>query len=239
MKKWLTRQYADIKGNFKWALLVVLWAPLTAAVKSLLRLIPHFPVWAVWGILFLLSAEAFVWVAKSQRRVGQGAALSQTESSRVSLVTSTANFDAVTFFRLAYHSPLTEEAEANIRKAAADNQPSDKEGFYAKFIGVGLIAYIYDMIWSSIFKSQLLALLELNRKNGHLPLADIKSFYNQAAASRPEYYVRYTFDQWLSYMKSQLLLIVYPSNMVEITLRGKDFLKYLLHNGREPDQRTL
>jgi hypothetical protein len=81
--------------------------------------------------------------------------------------------------------------------------------------------------------------LELNRKNGLLPLEEIKSFYNQAAASRPDFYVRYTFDQWLSYMKAQLLLLVHPSNMVEITLRGKDFLKYLLHNGREPDQRGL
>ena len=40
-------------------------------------------------------------------------------------------------------------------------------------------------------------------------------------------------------MTSQVLLVVHPSNMVEITLRGKDFLKYLLHYGREPDQRSL
>jgi hypothetical protein len=72
-----------------------------------------------------------------------------------------AKFDAARYFRLAYHSPLTEDAEANIRKAAAENQPNDKEGFYAKFIGVGLMAYTYDLIWYSIYKSQLLALLAL------------------------------------------------------------------------------
>jgi hypothetical protein len=116
---------------------------------------------------------------------------------------------------------------------------NDKEGFYAKFIGVGLIAYIYDMIWFCIFRSQLLALLELNRKNGMLPMAEIKAFYDAAAASRPDVYGKYTFDQWLFYMKSQLLIIVHPSNMVEITMRSKDFLKYLLHHGREPHQRNL
>ena len=137
MKNWLKKQYDDIKGNYKWALLVVLWAPMVAAVKKFLRMIPNMPGWAVWAILFLLSAIAFVWVAKFLKRDGQPT-LSQTEAP-VSLVTTTTKFDAPTYFRMAYQSPLTAEAEANIRRAAADNQPNDREGFYAKFIGVGLI----------------------------------------------------------------------------------------------------
>jgi hypothetical protein len=234
---WLKRQYDDIKGNLKFAILGILWAVLFTAVRHLLRLIPGIPTWVVWGILFLLSAAGFVWVAKAQKPSGQGS-LSQTKGP-VSLLTTPANFNAANYFRLAYHSPLTEEAENNIRKVAADYQPNDREGFYAKLIGVGLIAYVYDLIWFGIFRSQLLALLELNRRNGMLPLAEIRAFYNQAAATYPEGYAGYSFDQWLSFMSNWLLVIVYPSNMVEITIRAKDFLKYLLHNGREPHQRNL
>jgi hypothetical protein len=129
MRKWLIRQYDDIKGNLKFAILGISWAVLFTAVKNLLRLIPNIQAWVVWSVLFLLSALAFVWIAKSQRRGGQGTVLSQTEGSPVSLVTSPAKFDAARYFLLAYHSPLTEDAEANIRKAAIENQPNDREGF--------------------------------------------------------------------------------------------------------------
>jgi hypothetical protein len=74
MREWFARQYDDIKGHFKWALLVALWAAMIAAGKPLLRLIPRMPEWTVWAILFLLSAVTFVWIAKSQKRSGQEAA---------------------------------------------------------------------------------------------------------------------------------------------------------------------
>jgi hypothetical protein len=238
MREWFVRQYDDIKGHYKWALLVVSWAPIFAVIKRVLRLIPNIPEWAVWTVLFFLSAVAFVWLAKSQKLSSQGAALSQTERT-APLVSSSTKFDAERYFRTAYHSPLTEEVEVNIKKAAADNQPNDREGFYVKFIGVGFVAYVYDTIWFAIYGSQLLALLELNRRSGLLPLAGIKHFYDKAVASNPIQYAHYTFDQWLGFMKTQLLLIVHPSNMVELTIRGKDFLKYLLHNGREASQRAL
>jgi hypothetical protein len=236
MRKWLANQYDDIKGHYKWALLVVLFAPLMDAIQHLLGLIPHLPNWAMWTVLSLVSAVAFIWLAKSQKGSGQNALL---QSGSASLLVSVAKFDAAKYFLLAYQSPLTQESEANIRTAAAENQPNDKEGFYAKFIGIGLIAYTYDLIWYSIYKSQLRALLELNRKNGLMPLAEIRAHYEQAAISNPDFYRGYTFEQWLGYMKAQPLFIVHPSDMVEITLRGKDFLKYLLHYGRDDSQRGL
>jgi hypothetical protein len=187
----------------------------------------------VAGGLVILSAMANLYFAYRKRAAPQSTA----QSASTALATTPTNFDVTRYFQQAYHSPLQAEIETNIR-AAAQSQ-NDREGFYARFIGVGLIAYIYDMIWSAIFRSQVLSLLELNRRNGLLPLADIKTFYDQAATAHPDYYAKYSFEQWLTFMKSQLLIIRHPSDMVEITLRGKDFLKYLLHWGREATQRSL
>jgi hypothetical protein len=84
-----------------------------------------------------------------------------------------------------------------------------------------------------------LAILELNRKNGLLPIAEMQAFYDQAVRDYPDAYATYTFADWLGFLEGQSLLLKHPSNMIEITVKGKDFLKYLLHFGREPNQRRL
>jgi hypothetical protein len=212
------------------------------ALKAILVTYTHMPpVWItpLWLLASALMMALLVFIGNQLRkRQGQGGSLTQTERA-VSLVASTANLDATVFFRQSYYSPLQSEVEANIRAAAIQNQPNDRESFYIKFIGIGLIAYLYDVIWFAIYKSQLLSLLELNRRNGLMPLADVKVYYDQAVITYPAAYAHYSFDEWLSFMKNQVLIIWHPSDMVEITLRGKDFLKYLLHWGREANQRTL
>lgn len=198
-----------------------------------------------WFVVFgvgLYSAVALplglFFVAKRER-LQTDIPQSTFQSASKVLATASSNFDAADYFRRAYYSTLQEEAEANVRRAAQENQPNDREGFYAKLIGVGLTAYIYDTIWWAIFRSQLLFLIELNRKNGLLPLSDAKVFYDQAAGDFPTEYKSIPFDDWLSYMKNQILIIRHPSDMAEITMRGKDFLKYLVHCGRDADQRRL
>jgi hypothetical protein len=83
------------------------------------------------------------------------------------------DFNAAQFFRLAYHSDWTADVEKRIRIAAHQNQPNVCEDFYAKFIGVGMVAYYHDIVWAYIFKSQITMLMELNRRGGLMPLADM------------------------------------------------------------------
>jgi hypothetical protein len=64
MLKWCAKQYNDIKGNLKWAILLVILLALRDLGKKMLILIPNFPNWAVWPLLFFLCLIAFVWVAK-------------------------------------------------------------------------------------------------------------------------------------------------------------------------------
>ena len=149
-------------------------------------------------------------------------------------------FNTTEFFRHAYYSPaLQAETEARMRAAANENQPNDREGFYLKFISVGLLVYSYDTIWDVIYRSQLEALLDINRNNGILPLAQVKTHYDQAAAAHSEEYKKgnVILENWLGFLIARTLVIRHPSDMIEITVAGKDFLKYLVHWGREANQR--
>ena len=234
---WLTEQWQQMRGNIKWDLLKLAGASVITAAYLFLQKLRHLSLdWLVAVGLFVVSLVAFLYLGRARRNVGQS---SSTQNSATALTVGARPFDATEFFRRSYYSPLQSEIETNVRTAAIHNQPNDRDGFYVKLLAVGLISYNYDMIWSNIFKSQLLALLELNRQNGLLPLAAFKTYYDQAALSDPTPYAHYSFDQWLAFMQSQLLIIRHPSDMVEITHRGKDFLKYLLHWGRESDQRRL
>jgi len=235
---WANKQYDDIKGNFKWALLAALWWLIVHYGKKLLLLIPNIPGWAVTAILLCFSLVVFFWLAKSGNHM-----ISQAAQSPAALVPGiptlsallgqnpNITFDAKKFFALAHYSPVTAEIEKNIRTIAEQNSPNDKEGFYARFIGVGIVAYQHDMTWFTIYGSQMDALAELNSR-GLVPVADLKKHYDKAVLAYPKTFANYSFEQWLSYMQSRMLIARYPSLMVELSFNGKDFLKYLAHVGR-------
>jgi hypothetical protein len=195
---------------------------------------------AIW----LLSSGAFFWVltfigGKIIKPKVSGQQFPQTQVAAVTLKGAlNLAFDGKLWFRQAYISPVTDEVEQNIRVIADRNEPTDHEGFLAKFIGVGLVAYWHDSTWLSIYRSQLLMLGELNRRGGYLSITDAKSFYDAAALVFPAIYSKYTYTQWLDFMRlGHQLILQHPSGMLEITVKGKDFLKYLVHWGRYPDAR--
>jgi hypothetical protein len=140
-------------------------------------------------------------------------------------------WDARKFFALAYYSPITAEVENNIKVIAQQNSPNDKEAFYARFIGLGAVAYQHDVTWFTIYGSQLAALSHLNARSIASPVADLRQFYDKAVVDYPKTYENYSFDQWLNYMRDRMVLAIYPSQMCEVSFNGKDFLKYLAHNG--------
>ena len=100
-----------------------------------------------------------------------------------------------------------------------------------------MISYLHDITWAYIFKSQIMMLTELNRRNGMMPLADAEPYYDNAAIACPQVYAQYSFHQWLNFIVAQQLVLRHPSDMLEITMRGRDFLKYLTHWGRVVDER--
>ena len=218
--------------------LIETWQQATANVSPTVHLFRLQGFWNYAPLLLLITAGV-VWLA-GQKKPTQPTTEVQVANPPLtpgiptlsSLLGQNSNptFDAKGFFALAHYSPITAEIEKNIKIVAQQNSPNDKEAFYARFIGVGLIAYQHDLSWFLIYKSQLDALAELNSR-GLIPVADLKKHFNKAVTNHPNTYRNYVFDQWLGFMKSRMLIARYPSGMVELSFFGKDFMKYLTHVG--------
>lgn len=72
-----------------------------------------------------------------------------------------------------------------------------------------------------------------------MPVYKAQAIYAEAVKAFPEELKQYTFDIWLSYLVKNELLLRHPSEMLEITTKGKDFLKYLTHWGRDDKLKRL
>jgi hypothetical protein len=198
---------------------------------------------AAYGIGILLMLIATVLITKSHFSIRSEKQLMISEQNQgvvpgiptlSSLLGQSPNitFDAKKFFAQAYYSPITAEFEKNMKIIAQQQFPDDKEGFYARFIGVGLAAVHYEQTWVLIFGSQLKAMEEMNFR-GLITITDLKKHYDKAVIEYPNTYVNYSFDQWYAFIKSRMLIADYPSKMVELSWMGKDFWRWIAHTARE------
>jgi hypothetical protein len=67
------------------------------------------------------------------------------------------------------------------------------------------------------------------------PTAALRPFYTPAAAQYPAVYQSYSFEQWLAFLRGQLL-IRDESGQIFITVRGREFLAYLTRQGISPNK---
>ncbi len=93
------------------------------------------------------------------------------------------------------------------------------------------------MTWLTIYRSQIEALEELNTA-GATVVGSLRRFYDSAAKAAPDFYRTTSFESWVHYMNAYAL-IRQDGNIVQITVRGKDFLKYLVTRGRSKKQRLF
>jgi hypothetical protein len=179
-----------------------------------------------------------------QKSLASGPTLAAANPSNAltrSLPHEPGTFDSVDFFRTAFYSAL-QDVSANAFKAEAERvRPNDKESFYLDVLAVGSMQMLYNDLWWILYRSQLRALLALNTERGFLSIDIFRKPYDEASKEFEEEYTRLgiTFEAWMEYLEKNMLLKVHPSKMVEITLKGKDFLKYLLHCGRSESAKRL
>jgi hypothetical protein len=119
------------------------------------------------------------------------------------------------------------QAEANGYKNAAE-----REAFLLHGFSTTLLVGFFDVTWHIIFGSQIRALERLNK--GTASLEQLRVYYNQHLEKRPQY----PFESWFGYMKDQTLLRQDGHN-IQITVRGKAFLKYLVQYARTADDKAL
>jgi hypothetical protein len=216
----------------------------TAAIviKSLSGKFPIFAPYS-WPAGILLAGILMYFIGSITKRSQAKSALknqvSSVQTSNAANGSALPGINIKEFFRTSYRSSMEEDIRNNFRIIARQESPNNPEEFYLKFIGTGLPQAFFDNIWWPMFRSQLLALMQINRKGGMLPKSDVKTFYDEAAKEYTTQYAKDNFDRWFSYLTKNGLVLDHPSQMVEITVRGKDFLKYLTHWGKEPKDKRL
>jgi hypothetical protein len=232
MRNWFVKQYNDVRGNAKWAGILALWWIATTYGKRMLQLIPNIPTWLVNCFVLVVSLAVFFWLAKSMRSVkspqqGQLGAVARPsiqETDNVELVYQT------------YDNGMLRQAEDNMRTLADKYPPADRERFFLRFIASGLLNYIFDVIWLTIYASQIKALQKLNSTT--LRREEVRAFYTAAAAEFPKLYEKYDFDKWIGYLRTWLL-IAEAGDTVAITIRGREFLKNIVQAARPLETRTF
>src|SRR5260370_23177608 len=129
---------------------------------------------------------------------------------------------------LALDSPLLKEVEAAMRsdpKYVAIDSVEHRERVLLRLFAVTRIALFFEQTQNAIYGSQTGALRFLATQV--VPVAmdpGMKYFYDQAAAAFPTHP---TFDRWFAFLL-QMELVVSHADGVQITPRGREFLKYLI-----------
>jgi hypothetical protein len=95
-----------------------------------------------------------------------------------------------------------------------------------------LIALHSERVYNSIWSSQVALLIFLNgRAFTPTPVVDLTGFLTDAAAAYPKLYENRTFQDWLGFLKAELL-VSETQEGVTIMARGREFLKWRIDEGR-------
>lgn len=92
-----------------------------------------------------------------------------------------------------------------------------------------LIAYYFLDLYRRIWGSQITT-LEFVNAHQPIPRDSVQVFYTSGAIQYPVAYTGYSFDQWLGFLESELLLRN-DGGQLRITVRGREFLAYLTRAG--------
>jgi hypothetical protein len=228
MSFWKDR-WDDIRGSLLWQ--VIIWicgGGLVTAVAQILAAIRDHPLALKDALLvFVISALALA-VAFLLAAARRNAAIPQAQGSHTTALEQLKNADD--FYRT-YDNALLVEAETNIRSQANQyKSPDDREKFLTRTLASTFIVVVFENDWHTIFGSQLRLLEELNSQP--VTIEEIRNNHYQHAVEKfPAVYSNYSFESWIGFLHANVLTAQH-GNTVSITVRGREFLKYLIHQGR-------
>lgn len=125
-----------------------------------------------------------------------------------------------------YDNQMLTDVESAFRASANRYKPGDdRDGFLIRTLASMAILAFFESTWYSIFASQIKALERLNKEI--LKMEDLLPYFQENMDKRPQY----SFESWFGFLKQQVLLRQDGHN-ISITIRGKEFLRYLVQYGR-------
>ena len=149
----------------KTAVEMALWVIAALGGGQVVRawLVQHTSIAREWiSPLWLTSSAILLWVLlqiapiiKSSKQPTQTDSIQSASIVNPATVTT----QSVDEFYRTYDNALLRECEDNVRALAnAFPAGNDRERFFLRFIASGIIGYVFDVVWYTIYKSQLDAL---------------------------------------------------------------------------------
>jgi len=137
-------------------------------------------------------------------------------------------------FLKVHENQLLLETERIAKEGLDALQPRDaeeREKFLLRNFAAVVISQSFDRTYYWIYGSQIIALQYLNDNRMLAQTTEnVRPFYDDAVQMFPTFYSNYPFEGWLAYLVSSGL-VQKNGNDIGITIRGKEFLKYLVEQG--------
>lgn len=89
----------------------------------------------------------------------------------------------------------------------------------------------FDIVYNNIFGSQIRILEYVNSHSGQTVQA-LEFFYENAKKYHPKFYENYSYEEYLNFL-FDFNLIIEENGVVNITILGIDFLKYLTESNKD------
>ena len=123
---------------------------------------------------------------------------------------------------------LIREIENEFKQHLDGMPDSEKIKALSRLFAASLWGYMATNTYRLIFGSQIAALEFLNSHH-KVPRDSLRPFYAAAANRHPDFYQNYSYDQWLGFLESQVL-ILYDADLIGVTVRGQEFLQHLVRD---------
>lgn len=195
--------------------------------------------WMTWPVVGLILGLAALLIFRQPltrlldrtRRIGKGGLEAEGQPRELQQPSGPSASEEL---RRLFDNALLVRREEQIRselQRLAFTDFNERETFLIRVLAAASIVQSFEQIYATIWGSQLGALQFLNSAGsaGVAP-ALLRPWYDQAAAIFPAAYGSYTFEQWLGFLRSQALVLDTTTG-IAISLEGREFLKYLLHQG--------
>lgn len=230
---WVRDQWIELRPHVKWDLLKALMLALVYPIVQILREMP----WDGW-VCLILFVFSFIILLLFGRR---GSSVTSQNTVQPTVMVKAAEVDMSVKYTNDQFAAIDPRWRDDVEKAIRDQSTKvaagdERETYLVRIIVVLVVNVMLEEIWNVIFCSQILALQKLNDRG--IKRESIFPFYTAAATQWPAVYATYTFEQWLGFMRSQTL-IREDGDLINITVKGRQFLKYLLDNQHSAEQRTF
>jgi hypothetical protein len=135
--------------------------------------------------------------------------------------------------------PLYSQLDRDVGEALSSKYPGNSGAQLAQAIRLATTNYtekLHQANYREIFGSQIDFPKHINIR-GVADREDAQPFYDEGAASLPDFYSTYTIDRWIGFLqKAGLTEAVEGGTQITLTPAGRDFLEYLIR-ARLPENR--